>query len=61
MKALDYFLILCAIALLGIAYYISKKGNLELAALVNFCAYICGAVGGARLGGRIHKKNQENK
>ncbi len=61
MKALDYFLVICAIALLSVAYYISQKGNFKLAALVNFCAYICGAVGGARLGGRIHRKNQENK
>ncbi len=61
MKALDYFLLICAIALLGVAYYITTTGNFKLAALVNFCAFMCGSVGGARIGGRIHKKNQENK
>lgn len=59
MKALDYFLLICAIALLGVAYYITTTGNFELAALVNFCAFACGAVLGSRVGGRIHKKNQE--
>ena len=59
MKALDYFLLFCAIALLGVAYYITTTGNLELAALVNFCAYIRGTVAGTRIGGRIYKKNQE--
>jgi len=58
MRALDYFLIICAILLLGISYYNMTKGNYELATLINFCAYVCGAVWGARIGGRIHKKNQ---
>ena len=61
MKALDYFLLICAIALLGVAYYITTTGNLKLAALVNFCAYACGVVFGSRVGGRIYKKNHENK
>mgnify|MGYP006916296250 CR=1 FL=1 len=61
MKALDYFLLICAIALLGIAYYHTTAGNIKLAALVNFCAFVCGTVAGTRIGGRIHKKNQENK
>ena len=61
MKALDYLLIICAIALLGLSYFFHTKGNYELAALVNLCAFMCGSVGGARIGGRIHKKNQENK
>ena len=60
MKALDYFLFICAIALLGISYFLNTKGNYELAALVNFCAYACGFVFGSRVGGRIYKKNQEN-
>ena len=58
MKALDYFLIFCTIVLLGISYYSMTKGNYGLAALINICAYACGAVWGARIGGRIHKKNQ---
>ena len=61
MKVLDYFLFICAIALLGVAYYITTTGNFKLAALVNFCAYICGTVAGIRIGGRIYKKNHENK
>jgi len=61
MKALDYFLIISALMLLGISYYTMKQGNYEIAALINFCAYVCGAVWGTRIGGRIHKKNQENK
>jgi uncharacterized membrane protein YfcA len=60
MKALDYFLIICTIALLGVAYFLMTKDNIKLAALVNFCAYMCGAVLGARIGSRMHKKNQEN-
>ena len=61
MKVLDYFLIICAIALLGVSYFFHTKGNFEIAALVNFCAFICGTVAGARIGARIYKKNQENK
>ena len=61
MKALDYFLLFCTIALLGVSYFLNTKGNFELAALVNFCAYACGVVFGSRVGGRIYKKNQENK
>jgi uncharacterized membrane protein YfcA len=61
MKALDCFLIICAIALLGVSYFFHTKGNFEIAALVNFCAFICGTVAGARIGARIYKKNQENK
>ena len=61
MKALDFFLIICAIALLGLSNFLNAKGNAELAALVNFCAIVCGATFGARIVGRIHKKNQENK
>ena len=60
MKALDYFLILCAIALLGVSYYMHTKGNYELAAVVNFCAFACGIALGSRIGGRVRKKNQEN-
>ncbi|MBR5393217.1 MAG: hypothetical protein IK148_10245 [Prevotella sp.] len=61
MKALDYFLFICAIALLVVSYFLNKKGNFEVAAIVNFCAYICGTVGGTRIGTRIYKKNKENK
>ena len=61
MKALDYFLMICAIALLGVAYYLTTTGNIKLATLVNFCAFVLGSVSGARIGGRIYKKNQENK
>ncbi len=61
MKALDYLLFFGAIALLGLSYFFHTKGNYELSALVNLCACVCGGVGGARIGGRIHKKNQENK
>ena len=60
MKALDYFLILCAIALLGISYFFHTKGNYELSAVVNFCAIACGIALGSRIGGRVRKKNQEN-
>ena len=58
MKILDIFLILAAIALLVTSYF---TVNAELKALVTFCATMCGAVFGARWGGRIHKKNLENK
>ena len=61
MKALDYLLIICAMALLGVAYFISKEGNAELSALVSMCAFSCSGAFGARIGGSIHKKNQENK
>ena len=61
MKALDYFLIFCTIVLLGISYYNMTKDNYTLAAIVNFCAYACGVAVGARIGGRIYKKKQENK
>ena len=61
MKALDFFLIICALALLGVSYYFITIGNAELAALANFCAFICGVAFGSRLGGRIYKENQEKK
>jgi uncharacterized membrane protein YfcA len=62
MKAfLDYFLFIFALVLLGVAYYLFTKGDFKLAALVNFCAFVLGTVSGSRIGGRIHKKNQENK
>ncbi len=61
MKALDYFLILCTIILLGISYYMMTIDQNEVAALVNLCAYACGIPVGVRIGGRIYKKNQENK
>ncbi|MBQ7426114.1 MAG: hypothetical protein IJV20_02545 [Prevotella sp.] len=61
MKALEYFLLFCAIVLLAVSYYLSTEGNFKVAALVNFCALICGSVAGTRIGGRIYKKNQENK
>jgi hypothetical protein len=61
MKALDYFLLICAITLLGVAYYLTTTGNIKFAALVNFCAFVLGGVSGSRIGGRIYKKNQENK
>ncbi|MBQ8452667.1 MAG: hypothetical protein IJ539_02695 [Prevotella sp.] len=60
MKALDYFLIICALALLGIAFFFHTKGNYGLAASVNFCAFMCGVALSARIGGRVRKKNQEN-
>ena len=61
MKILDYFLIVCVIALLILSYYVYSSGNAELGALVTFCATICGAAFGTRLGGRIYKKNQKNQ
>jgi len=61
MKVLDYFLILCVSALLGVAYFFHTNGDFKLAAIANFCAFVCGAAVGARVGGRIYKKNQENK
>ena len=61
MKALEYFLLFCAIVLLAVSYYLSTEGNFKVAALVNFYAFICGTVAGTRIGGRIYKKNQENK
>ena len=60
MKALDIFLILCAIALLGISYYFNTIGNYKLGALFNICAYACVIAFGSRVGGRIYNKNQEN-
>ena len=60
MKVLDYFLFLGAIALLGLSYFLITEGNLKLATVVNLCAFVCGGIGGSRIGGRIHKKNQEN-
>ena len=57
MKLLDYILIFSAIALLIASYYVYSYANAELGALVSFCDTICGAVFGARLGGRIYKKN----
>ena len=61
MKALDYFLIFCTIVLLGVSYYLMTIDQTKVAALVNFGAYACGVALGARIGGRIYKKNQENK
>ena len=61
MKALDYFLIICTIALLGISYYLMTIDQHAGAAIVNIGAYACGIPVGARIGGRIYKKNQENK
>jgi len=61
MKVLDILLIIATIALLAASYYVYRSGNAELGALVSFCACICGAVFGARWGGRLYKKNQENK
>ena len=55
MKLLDYLLILCAIALIVAGYYVSDAGNAALAAVVNFCASLCGAVFGVRLGKRLRK------
>ena len=61
MKVLDYFLIICTIALLGISYYLMTIDQYAAAAIVNIGAYACGVPLGARIGGRIYKKNQENK
>jgi hypothetical protein len=61
MKVLDILLIICAIVLLAISYYVYSLGNAELGALVSFCAVVCGVTFGARWGERLHKKNQENK
>ena len=55
MKLLDYLLILCAIALIVAGYYVSDAGNAELAAVVNFCASMCGVAFGVRLGKRLRK------
>lgn len=59
MKVLDIFLIICALAWLGVAYYFHTKENFELAAIFNFCAIACGIALGSRIGGRVRKKNQE--
>ena len=61
MKALDYFLLVCAIVLLCVAFYLATQDQFRTAAIVNICAYVCGVVSGTRIGGRIYKKNQENK
>ena len=61
MKALDYLLLLGAVAFLVASYFVNSAGNIELASLMSLCATICGCIFGGRLGGRIHKKNQENK
>ena len=61
MKALDYFLILCTLVLLGISYYLMTIDQHAASAIVNIAAYACGVAVGARIGGRIHKKNRENK
>ena len=61
MKALDFLLIICAIALLAVCYYFYSAGNAELGALASICATLCAAAFGARWGERMHKKNQENK
>ena len=61
MTALDYFLLFCTIALLGVSYFLNTKANFELAALVNLCAFAFSGAVGARIGGRIQKKNQENE
>ena len=61
MKALDYFLIICTIVLLGISYYLMTIDQHAASGIVNIAAYACGVPLGARIGGRIYKKNQENK
>ena len=58
MKVLDYILIICAIALLVASYFVYSSGNAELGALVTFCATLCSAIFGARLGGRVYKKKK---
>ena len=59
MKALDYFLIICTLVLLGISYYLMTIDQHAASAIVNIAAYACGVAVGARIGGRIYKKNQE--
>ena len=58
MKALDILLVICAIALLVISYFVE---NAELKALIALGATTCGAIVGGRWGGRQHQKNLENK
>ena len=61
MKALDYFLIVCMVALLCVAYYLVTIDHFKTAGIINLCAYVGSVVLSARIGGRIYKKNQENK
>ena len=61
MKAFDILLILCAIAFLAVSYFVYRDGSAEMGALVSLVAILCGVAFGARMGGRLHKKNKENK
>ena len=61
MRILDLLLIICAIALLIASYYFYSDSKLELGALMTFFAVLCGGLFGARIGGRIYKKRNNNK
>ncbi len=60
MKFLDILLILCSLCCLALGYFVAEPG---LRLICNIFAVICGALVGAMIGGRIHKKNfdKENK
>ena len=61
MKAFDIILILCAFVLLAVSYFVYRDGSAEMGALVSLGAILCSVAFGARMGGRLHKKNKENK
>ena len=58
MKASDYLLIVVVLAFLVASYL---TGNPEGKAGWNVLAVLCSAWFGSRIGGRIYKKNHENK
>jgi hypothetical protein len=59
MKALDYFLVFCIIALLATGFFIHDSCEYAVIAVVNGCACLCGGILGARQGDRLYKKNKE--
>ena len=54
MKVLDYLLLVCAIAICVANFFVYSP-------FFTLIACLCGGVLGGRIGGRIYKKNQENK
>jgi hypothetical protein len=61
MKALDYFLLIGIAVFLIAAYSATSAGKAELGFTLTLCATVYGILYGIRVGGRIHKKNLENK
>ena len=56
MKALDYLLIICAVALFVASHF---AVNADLKLLLRFCAMLSAAFFGAHLGGTLRKKNSK--